>query len=56
MSSRLPNLVPLNSIAAENVGGRSHDSVSSASTEDEGARYFSHQFFFSSFGLDIIVF
>jgi hypothetical protein len=46
MSSRFPNLVPLNSIAAENVGGRSNDSVSSASTEDEGARYFSHQFFF----------
>ncbi|KAJ6343753.1 hypothetical protein OIU76_005490 [Salix suchowensis] len=36
MTSRLPNLVPLNSTAAENVGGRSHGSVSSASTEDEG--------------------
>ncbi|KAJ6400962.1 hypothetical protein OIU84_016395 [Salix udensis] len=37
MTSRLPNLVPLNSTAAENVGGRSHGSVSSASTEDEEA-------------------
>ncbi|XP_034904056.1 probable glutamyl endopeptidase, chloroplastic [Populus alba] len=37
MTSRFPNLVPLNSIAAENVGGRSNDSVSSASTEDEEA-------------------
>ncbi|CAK7348427.1 unnamed protein product [Dovyalis caffra] len=37
MTSRLANLVPLNSIATENVGGRTNGSISSTYTEDEEA-------------------
>jgi hypothetical protein len=50
MPCRLGNLVPLNSIAAENVGSHSNASVSSTSTtEEEGAHSLSLFLFFLQF-------